>query len=107
MRETLPKFKESRLQKKKSKSETEDKNLENDPRHIEKLWKTYSFQLASATSRRERIENLLSRNSVNKLPLERKQRLTKRLAVACKEQEEAVSFVEQIRYLMERLNLLK
>lgn len=90
---------------KKQKS-TEDKNLENDPEHIKKLWKTYTFQLASATSRRERVEDLLSRNSASFLSPERRARFQKRLSVACKEQEEAVTLVEQLRYLMERLNLL-
>jgi hypothetical protein len=87
------------------KTDSHEKNLENDPEHIKKLWKTYNFQLMSSTSRRERLEDLLTRGSALELSIEKRDRFQKRLTIACKEQEEAVLLVEQLKFLLERLNL--
>lgn len=108
MIDSLKNFRKANLVKNpkdKNKSESQEKNLENDPEHIKKLWKIYNFQLKSSTSRRERIENILSRRSAQELSREKIERFQKRLSIACKAQEEAVLLVEQLKFLLERLNL--
>ena len=108
MTDSLKNFRKANLAKKvkgSDKSGSHEKNLENDPEHIKKLWKTYNFQLTSSTSRRERLEDLLTRDSALGLSTKKRERFQKRLSMACKEQEEAVMLVEQLKFLLERLNL--
>lgn len=108
MTDSLKNFRKANLAKKakaSEKKESHEKNLENDPEHIRKLWKTCNFQLTSSTSRRERLEDLLTRGSALELSTKKRDRFQKRLSIACKEQEEAVLLVEQLKFLLERLNL--
>lgn len=98
--------KKPRLRKTELKEENVEKDLENDPSHIKSLWKKYNFDLISSTSRKERLQELLSRHSIQKLPEQKIERIKKRLETARKTQEESISMVEQLRFLMERLNLV-
>ena len=88
------------------KKDSAEKDLENDPEHVKGLWLKYNFQLTSSTSRKERLEELLSRRSAESLSGQKIERIKKRLMIARKVQEESILMVEQLRFLMERLNLV-
>jgi hypothetical protein len=106
MAASLKNYRPGSLTKKSKEAKDEQKDLENDPEYVKKLWQTYSFKLTSSSSRRHRLEDLLERQSSKDLSISKLERIKKRLSAAKIEQEESLLLVEQIKFLLERLNLV-
>jgi TnpA family transposase len=80
-------------------------DLENDPKYLLKLLNLHSLQLASATARKDRLEDLLKRSSSKKLNEKKREQMIKRLNTAKTEKEQSLVLIEQIKSQVEKLGI--
>ncbi len=89
----------------KEEQENTTSDLENDPKYLSKLLRTYTLQLASSSARKDRLEKLLKRSSSKKLNEKKREQMIKRLNTAKTEKEQSLVLIEQIKSQVEKLGI--